>query len=54
MSEKILKNMALIEASVEKLDKDKQEAAIASALYFAQGFAAGMMVRDAKQDQKGA
>ena len=54
MSGKILKNMALIEASVEKLDKDKQEAAIASALYFAQGFAAGMMAQDEKKDRKGA
>lgn len=54
MSEKILMNLALIEESVEKMDKDKQEAAIASALYFAQGFAAGMMAQDEKKDRKGA
>lgn len=54
MSEIILEQMRLIEAAVERLGQEKRDAAITNALSYAQGFAAGMMVRDAEKEKKGA
>lgn len=54
MSEKIMEHMGMIEAAVEHLDQEKRDAAITNALSYAQGFAAGMMVRDAEKEKKGA
>lgn len=59
MSEMIMEHMGMIEAAVERLDQEKRDeaitnAAITNALSYAQGFAAGMMVRDAEKEKKGA
>ncbi len=54
MSEKIMEQMRLIEAAVERLGQEKREQATSNAISFAMGYAAGITARDAKKDQKGA
>ena len=54
MSEMLMEHMGMIEAAVESLDAETRDAAITNALSYAQGFAAGMMFRDAEKEKKGA
>lgn len=53
MSEKMLESLGRLEEVIGELPKEKQDVVIDKLMTYGQGFAAGMMVRDAKKDQKG-